>query len=333
MSDPAVPGRSILVPVLAVAAMLVLGAVLVWRQIARPVAPPEDAGRFPAAPVPAELLHHRCTGRLIYHDTARAWGLATAADGRLVVAGEAGLAIFAADGAFIRRIDHPGVIRAVAWPAADTFLCCIGGTLSTIDGTGTERGRIDFGPGARIDAVTVGGGWIFLADGGVGVIRRLPADGHGPTLTWGGEDADDRFRLKVPGPWFDLVWDGTGLLVANPGRHRVQRYDPDGNLIGQLGGVSATDLSKFVGCCNPVAVAALPGGRMLVTEKGISRAKILDQDGAMVSVVAQEADFRRLAGGRHAFAIDAAIDARGRILLLESHGNTVEIWEELPPVP
>jgi hypothetical protein len=87
-----------------------------------------------------------------------------------------------------------------------------------------------------------------------------------------------------------------------------------------LGGVAG-----FCGCCNPIALAALPDGRVVTCEKGISRVKVYSAEGRLEAVAAGPEVFPEnnragrtgerpdgLLGG-----LDAAADAKGNIHVLD----------------
>ena len=41
------------------------------------------------------------------------------------------------------------------------------------------------------------------------------------------------------------------IYAANPGKHRVERYTPAGELLGHIGRFDGNDPAGFTGCCNP----------------------------------------------------------------------------------
>jgi hypothetical protein len=76
------------------------------------------------------------------------------------------------------------------------------------------------------------------------------------------------------------------LYIANPGRHRVEVFTQDGFYQPELcWGEPSGSLSGFVGCCNPIDLAALDDGRILTVEKAIPRIKIF-REGKLDCVVA-----------------------------------------------
>ena len=97
--------------------------------------------------------------------------------------------------------------------------------------------------------------------------------------------------LVAPSPHLDVAAapDGTAW-VTNPGRHRLEHYSADGQLLRTWGKASAA-IAGFTGCCNPTDIAVLPDGRLVTAEKGIPRVKIYKTNGTFESVVAGPESF------------------------------------------
>ena len=92
-------------------------------------------------------------------------------------------------------------------------------------------------------------------------------------------------KFIVPGAAFplDLSPDGE-LWAANIGRKRLEQLDPaTGRFIA-----SWEPREAFGGCCNPVRVAARPGGRFVTMEKGVRRACVYLPSGELERVVADD---------------------------------------------
>jgi hypothetical protein len=98
------------------------------------------------------------------------------------------------------------------------------------------------------------------------------------------EGADPGF--VVPSAFFEasISTDGN-VKVANPGRHRVETYTPDGNFLNAWGHASMA-IDGFSGCCNPANFTILADGRLVTSEKGLNRIKIYRPDGEFEGVVA-----------------------------------------------
>ncbi|MGQ9592335.1 MAG: hypothetical protein ACUVYA_18815, partial [Planctomycetota bacterium] len=190
------------------------------------------------------------------------------------------------------------------------------------------------GPKARIVSVAAGASGVYAADAGGRVVLRY--DRSGKVLGRLGERDPERGvpGLIVPSPHLDLALGRDGLLrVANTGRHRIEAYTPDGHL-EVAWGESSNALEGFSGCCNPCAFAILPDGSFVTAEKGIPRVKLYDARGAFAGAVAGPESF---AEGRRALreewpssadrALDVAVDAEGRVLVLDPSARAVIRFE------
>lgn len=118
--------------------------------------------------------------------------------------------------------------------------------------------------------------------------------------------------LNIPNGAVDFAVDEAGLVhAANPGKHRVERYEPGGRLLGHMGKFTGPDPSGFSGCCNPTNVAAAGPGRLCVTEKAGPRAKIYDVSGNLLAIL-DSPDF-----DRNTKNMDVAVDRRGIVYVAD----------------
>ncbi len=87
-----------------------------------------------------------------------------------------------------------------------------------------------------------------------------------------GEDSFILPNTKFP---LDISEDGN-LWVSNTGKLSLEQLDLEtGEFIA-----SWTPKDKFKGCCNPIAIVALRGGRFLTMEKGTNLLKLFEPDGS-----------------------------------------------------
>jgi hypothetical protein len=135
--------------------------------------------------------------------------------------------------------------------------------------------------------------------------------------------------LVVPSAYFDIAMYPDGLLrVVNPGRHLIEAYTPTGDREWAWGKTSLK-VDGFSGCCNPVSLAVLPDGGFVTCEKGLPRVKVYDAEGQFVGVVAGPDDLGSTdskAGKLQTF--DAAVDAAGRVYVLDKLNNIIRIFEK-----
>ncbi|MCL2745267.1 MAG: hypothetical protein FWE67_15605 [Planctomycetaceae bacterium] len=104
------------------------------------------------------------------------------------------------------------------------------------------------------------------------------------------ENTDEQFAGFViyRSPITLAVSPTTGLLyAANPGKHRIEAFTPDGHWESALGwGFFSAQIDGFTACCNPVGIAVLDDGRIVTAEKAVLRVKIYKADGTLDCVVA-----------------------------------------------
>ncbi len=198
--------------------------------------------------------------------------------------------------------------------------------LEFYDRQGTRRAVWD-PPGARtwFTGVAIGPNDVFAADAGHRVVLRY--DRSGKLIGRIGEknQAKDVPGFVVPSPFFDLEWHRDGMLrVANPGRHQIEIFTPNGDFEWSWGKASAA-VDGFCGCCNPVNFTLLADGRYVTCEKGLPRVKIYGVDGSLESVVAGPESFIEnqkstsddsMSDATHG-GLDVAVDGRGRVYILD----------------
>ncbi|MGL4594937.1 MAG: hypothetical protein ACRCUY_09440 [Thermoguttaceae bacterium] len=84
------------------------------------------------------------------------------------------------------------------------------------------------------------------------------------------------------------------LYITNPGKHRIEAFTQDGHWEPSLswdGEADANDdFSGFVGCCNPVELAALPDGRLVTSEKKMNLVRVFLPNGIFDSFLFDNVD-------------------------------------------
>jgi DNA-binding beta-propeller fold protein YncE len=195
------------------------------------------------------------------------------------------------------------------------------------------------GSDAVLTGITVSKNDVFVADAGNRIVYRF--DKTGKLINRIGDKDKDRNipGFIIPSPHFDLNVAPDGLLrVVNPGNHRIEAYTYNGDLEFSWGKFSNTDLKGFCGCCNPVNFAILPDESFVTVEKGLTRLKIYDPEGAFVGVVAgpeqlaQEGTCRicNTAAECQTGSFDVAVDASGRIFVIDTIKNVVRVFTKDP---
>jgi len=175
-----------------------------------------------------------------------------------------------------------------------------------------------------LSGIAVSGDDVFIADSGGRVVYRHDTDGLFVNNIGREKDGEEEARLLAPSPCIDCVAADGVVWVTNPGRHRVERYDFEGELLGHWGrqGNGETD---FPGCCNPVGLAMLPAGRLAVAQKGQPCVKVFDAErGALLQVLGL-GEFERGSGG-------PSIAAHGgKIYAVDSGAGCIRVFQARPP--
>lgn len=174
----------------------------------------------------------------------------------------------------------------------------------------------------RVSAIGFSRGDVLAGDSHGRAIRRFDA---------GGRFLNDIGRnnrtqgFVVPNGVVDFGIDRAGIVhAANPGKHRVERYTPEGELLGHIGRFGGPDPAGFSGCCNPTNVCVAYDGsalRVYTTEKAGPRVKVHDAAGALLAVVA-ETGF-----DPNCKNMDVAVDSRGVVHVVDTVRLEIRTFE------
>ena len=133
----------------------------------------------------------------------------------------------------------------------------------------------------------------------------------------------------LPSMYFDVaVGPDNDLWVANTGRHELQNFSPDGELLS-FWGTASMQLEGFAGCCNPVHFIVLPDGRFVTYEKGLDRIKVYNQAGKFVCIVAGPSNIDEKSLNTCSISSpvhDLACDKNGTVYVLDGEANLIRIF-------
>ncbi len=247
-------------------------------------------------------------------------GVAVDERGLVYAAGDQEVKVFDEAGRLRRRwsTSKPGQSVAVSGDgrvfvgqAAQVEIFDQGGNLA---GTWRDEKRMGL-----VTAIGFAGGSVLLADARDRCIRRYDAGGAFVN------DIGNDNRMKgflIPNGVVSFSVDAKGILhAANPGKHRVERYTPEGNLLGHFGRFDGRDPAGFSGCCNPTNVAVTEGARVWVTEKAGPRVKVYDSNGALMTVIAAEVFDPNCKN------MSIAVGSRGRVYVADTVKLTIFVFE------
>jgi sugar lactone lactonase YvrE len=230
---------------------------------------------------------------------------------RLFTAGDDEVKVFGSDGKLLQRwkTEKPG--HCVLVSDHGTVYVGQANQVQRYDDSGKLLNTLR--DGERLGLVTsigLAGGDLLLADATHRCIRRYDKDGK--LLNDIGTNNNTNGFL-VPNGHLDFAVDARGVLhVANPGKYRIERYMPAGELLGHFGRFGTRNVEDFPGCCNPTNVTLTRQGQVVVTEKAPARVKVYDEAGKLLTFIGPEAFDQNCKN------MDVAVDSQGRIYVVDT---------------
>ncbi|UCE60535.1 MAG: hypothetical protein JSU63_02055 [Phycisphaerales bacterium] len=159
---------------------------------------------------------------------------------------------------------------------------------------------------------------VFIADAKDRCIRRYNKSGE-----WINNIGKDN-RTKgflIPNGYLDFAVDKEGVLhVANPAKHRIERYTMNDELLGYFGRFGTRQPEDFPGCCNPTNLTLTRQGDVVVTEKAAPRLKFYDRSGKFLTFVGPELFDPNCKN------MDIAVDSQGRVYVLDTIRLNIHVF-------
>ena len=150
----------------------------------------------------------------------------------------------------------------------------------------------------------------------------------------GERDPDDAIPgIVVSTPYLDVAVDPMGLFwTTNPGRHGLESYRSTGEPITSWYRPSM-DIDGFCGCSNPAHIAFMENGNLVTAEHGLSRVKIYSPDHQLIALVEGPESFgespdKMLGPDQNGAISDLAVDASGRIIVLDGRKSELRIFQK-----
>ena len=250
--------------------------------------------------------------------------LAVLRDGRLLVGGKDAAVVLSDGGDEVARFALPGTATSMTQAPDGELLIALRDHVVTFSPEGVLKatwGAPD--PKTYITSLAADEGNVYAADAGNRVVYRFDRAGALQARIGEADPGRDIRGLVVPSPYFDVALNSEGTLwIVNPGELGLESYRPNGDLITSWYRPSMK-LEGFCGCCNPSHVAFMPDGRLVTAEKGLVRVKIYEVTaGTFQELVAGSGLFPKEQAVR-----DLAVDAQGRILVLDPRHDAVRVFE------
>jgi hypothetical protein len=124
------------------------------------------------------------------------------------------------------------------------------------------------------------------------------------------------------------------FYVAENTAHRIVRFDSDGEILGNWGQKSRTDLEGFGSCCNPMNLCFGPDGVLYTSESGMARVKRYTAEGEFLGLVGYVGTERfRNASGLAASCSNIAIavaDDGDRIYVMDYTNGRIRVLQKKP---
>lgn len=277
---------------------------------------------------PAEELKRRYTltsvlcGDASPHPFTRSLAdISVGPDDALYCLGDDEIKVFDSRGSLLRRWKvKPKTACLEAGPDGRVYTGSLG-RVDFYDPMGEHQGGIPVGNSnqpAAVTAIKIYQNEILVADAAAKIIHRYSAAGK-PLGVIGDKNKTGSFML--PNGWLDFDINSSGIILAtDTGRHRVTEWILDGTSAGSFGKFGMQDPSDFVGCCNPVNLAATPDGNIVTAEKMIARVKVFNPDGAMIAYIGPE-NF-----DPNCTNIHLEVDSAGRIITADPVRRVIKIF-------
>ena len=263
----------------------------------------------------------------------RGRNIAVGPDGSIFVTGVGGIRKFTSDGVPCLSIPTDDPVHSIAIVANGGILAGQKEKITVLDSAGAVVSEWnDLPKGMLPTSIAIAGEEIIVADAVNKVLWKHDTSGKRNGVI-GTRDPERNIRgFKIPSPYFCVRMAPDGLLrVTNPGEHQIEAYTLDGDLENSWGKTSFS-IDGFCGCCNPVSFDIFPDGSFVTCEKGLPRVKLYDSHGGFTSVVAGPDAFPEYLKAANTgmlpslgSGIYAAIDYRGRVLVLDPVGGEVRI--------
>lgn len=249
-------------------------------------------------------------------------GLTVDATGRILVLGDQRVLGYRPDHRWVQEIASVGSTEAIAMDEAGAIYLLSPEGIAVFDRNGNKQREWGL-PGNMTTPISlaVGEGHVYIADMGNRAVWRSDKQGREPVQVR--LPRGDHF--VVPSPFFDLAVSNEGdLWVVNPGKRKIYRFTPDGDLKTAWGETSMT-IEGFTGCCNPTHIAVADDGTVFTSEKGFVRVKAYDSRGVFQGVVADSSCFLPGTTG-----LDLAVDRQGNVYILDPKKKLVRVFAKKP---
>jgi len=241
---------------------------------------------------------------------------------KIYVCGDTGVRVFDSKQVFLGEVKSKERITAITVTKEGLIYAAAQDKVlfrnKSFGSKGKKKGEFEY-----ITSMLAAGDRLYIADAGN---RRVAIfDLNGKFIKeFGQKDTAKGIKgFVIPGPHMDLALAGDGnLWVADTGRRSLEKYSPEGFLLGSWG-KSGVKIEDFIGCCNPCNFTLTKEGTFITSEKGLPRIKIYDKTGKFTGVVAPPSVF-----SEKCVNMAVAVDSKHRVYALDSVKRSVRRFEK-----
>jgi sugar lactone lactonase YvrE len=245
-------------------------------------------------------------------------GVAVDGHGQLYAAGDSEIKVFDADGHLKRRWPTARPVLSVAVAGDGSIYAGQLRQIEIFDGAGKllSTWKDDKLLG-RVTAIGFTADSVLAGDAADRAIRRFDRSGKFRNNI----GKDNRVNgLLIPNGVVDFSVDANDTIyVANPGKHRIERFTLGGELLGLIGKFDGVDPAGFTGCCNPTNLAIRD--HIFTTEKAGPRVKAYDVAGKLLAVIATDLFDPNCKN------MSIALDARERVFVVDTVRLAILVFE------
>jgi len=188
-----------------------------------------------------------------------------------------------------------------------------------------------YSPDGYLTSLVLKDGNLFAADAESKVVLRYDLSGK-ILNTIGMKDKSKGIDgFIIPSMYFDIALGPyKELWISNPGKHMLQNFTPEGDLLSSWG-VPSMQIDGFAGCCNPVHFTVLPDGRFITYEKGLDRIKVYNQTGKFLCVVAGPSKIDKNSLNTCSVSSpvhDLVCDKNGTVYILDGETKMIRVFKK-----
>lgn len=247
--------------------------------------------------------------------------LAIDSEDNIYISGDNKIVVLDKNGTEIRRFKTAVTATALAISSENLLFAAFENRISVYSLNGKIQSEWPvIEPKSYITSLAISDKSLFAADAEQEVVHEFSIDGK-IIKKIGSSDKKDISNFVHPSYFFDVAVDPDGMLwAANTGKHKLIRFDSDGETLSAWGKTSAA-VEGFCGCCNPSHFAIMPDGSFITTEKGIVRVKKYSPQGEFIGALAGPESFMQSSTG-----LEIAINSANEILVLEPAMQCIHVF-------